>query len=125
MSAVWARIRQRPLRAAAEDDLDHGHREDDYHESGDDRGKHRVAQPEPGDEEVGAGYGKQQQDRQDRGGSAPGTETGHRRECKSGVAWSAVLHAGSSHDSSISEVLRRLLEPKNSNGPFRIQGARR
>ncbi len=48
-----------PLSAAAENDLDHGYREKDYHESGDDRGKHRVVQPEPPDEEVGGGYGKQ------------------------------------------------------------------
>jgi hypothetical protein len=57
--------------------LDHGHREDDHHQGGNDRDKHRVAQPEPRDEEVRAGCGKQQQDRQDREGSAPGPETGH------------------------------------------------
>jgi hypothetical protein len=44
--------------AAAEYDLDHGHREEDHGESGDDRGEHRVADPEPGDHEVRSGGGK-------------------------------------------------------------------
>jgi len=74
-------------------DLDHRHREDDYDEGGDDRGKHRVAQPESRDQEIGAGHGKQEQDRQDRCGSPPGSESGHRRECKSGVAWPAYAVA--------------------------------
>ena len=43
--------------AALFDQADHDNREEDYHESGDDRGKHRVAQPEPRDEEVRASYG--------------------------------------------------------------------
>ena len=42
----------------------------------------RLAQPETRDLKVRACYGNQQKDRQDRDGSAPGPETGHRRECK-------------------------------------------